>query len=231
MFIENENPDFNEGFSARKRLPANSAVIYCTIPLNRFSLFEVCANRMLPDAKFELRIKNESDGNLIWRQGTNVCRIIITNFQLLIPEITPVANISYSLSPLVFLNEYVTTSHTTRQKKGEYRIVNSISNPRHVYVFFLENSKLNSQTANPFLYDTFTLDSNKTLRRCYLKVNNDDYPAIHYSLPRDESRLYQKIVSNNETLLNKNNFKELYPFVYDDLSALKDKQAKISFCY
>ena len=98
-------------------------------------------------------------------------------------------------------------------------------------MFFLENSKLNSQTANPFLYNTFTLDRNKTLKRCYLKVNNKDYPTIHYNLPRDESRLYQKIVSSGVSLLNKNNFKELYPFVYFDLSAFKDKQVKLSFHY
>ena len=168
---------------------------------------------MLPDARFELKIKTESDDNLIWRHGTNVCRILITTFQLLIPQKTPVANISYSHSPLVFLNEYVTTSDTTRQKEGEYRITNSISNPRHVYVFFLENSKLNSQSANPFLCNTLTLDRNKPLKRCYLKVNNEDYTTIHYNLPRDESRLYQKILSSGVTLLNKNNFKELYPFV------------------
>lgn len=98
-------------------------------------------------------------------------------------------------------------------------------------MFFLENSKLNSQTANPFLYNTFTLDRNKTLKRCYLKVNNEDYTTIHYNLPRDESRLYQKIVSRGVTLLSKNNFKELYPFVYFDLSALKDEQTKLSFHY
>lgn len=148
---------------------------------------------MLPDAKFELNIKTESDNNLIWRQGNDVCRIIITNFQLVIPQIFPIENISYQPS-MVFLNEYVTTSYTSTQKEGEYRITNSITNPPHVYKFFLENTKLNSQTANPFMYNTFTLDRNKTLKRCYLKVNNENYPTIHYNLPRVESRIYQKII-------------------------------------
>ena len=196
MFIENENLSFNVGFAARKKLLANSAIIFCEIPLNRYSLFKACEDALLPDAKFELQIKTESDNNLIWREGTDVCRIIITDFDLLIPQIIPIENISYPSSPLIFLNEYVTTSDTTRQK-GEYRITNSITNSRHVSVFFLEDSKLNSQTANPFQYNTFTLDRNKELKRCYLKVNNDVYPTIHYSLPRDESRLYQKIVFNN----------------------------------
>ena len=128
--------------------------------------------------------------------------------------------------------DYTTKSYTKRQKEGEFRITNSITKPRHVYVFFLENSKLNSQTANPFQYNTFTLDGNKTLKRCYLKVNNDIFPTIHYSLPRDEIRLYQKVVRfNGVSLLNKNNFKDLYPFICFDLSALKEPEAKLSFHY
>lgn len=233
VFIENEDPSFNSGFAARKKLLGTSAVVFCEIPLNRYSIFEACKDRLLPDSKFELQIKTESDDNIIWRTGDSVCRIVITNFVMLIPQIIPI-----ELPPpptakeLVFLNDYTTKSYTTRQKEGEFRITNSITKPRHVYVYFLENSKLNSQTANPFQYNTFTLDGNKTLKRCYLKVNNDNYPTIHYNLPRDEIRLYQKVVGfNSVSLLNKNNFKDLYPFIYFDLSALKKPEAKLSFYY
>lgn len=73
VFIENENSSFNEGFAARKKLLGNSAVVFCEIPLNRYSLFKACEDRLLPDAKFELLIKTESDNNLIWREGTDVC--------------------------------------------------------------------------------------------------------------------------------------------------------------
>ena len=44
-----------------KKILANSNIVYCEIPLNRYSFFEVRANNMLPDAKFELHIKTESD--------------------------------------------------------------------------------------------------------------------------------------------------------------------------
>ena len=36
---------------------------------------------------------------------------------------------------------------------------------------------------------------------------------------------------NSVSLLNKNNFKDLYPFIYFDLSALKEPEAKLSFYY
>ena len=87
VFIENEDPSFNSGFAARKKLLGTSAVVFCEIPLNRYSIFEACKDRLLPDSKFELQIKTESDDNIIWRTGNSVCRIVITNFVMLIPQI------------------------------------------------------------------------------------------------------------------------------------------------
>ena len=233
VFIENEDPSFTQGPLLEKNYLELQLFFFGEIPLNRYSIFEACKDRLLPDSKFELQIKTESDDNIIGRTGDSVCRIIITNFIMLIPQIIPIVPPPPpTAKELVFLNDYTTKSYTTRQKEGEFRITNSITKPRHVYVFFLENSKLNSQTANPFQYNTFTLDGNKTLKRCYLKVNNVIYPTIHYNLPRDEIRLYQKVVGfNGVSLLNKNNFKDLSPFIYFDLSALKEPEAKLSFYY
>lgn len=42
---------------------------------------------------------------------------------------------------------------------------------------------------------------------------------------------YTKRLSSGVSLLNRNNFKELFPFVYFDLSALKDDQTKLTFHY
>ena len=85
---------------------------------------------------------------------------------MLIPQIMPIVPPPPpTAKELVFLNDYTTKSYTTRQKEGEFRTTDSITKPRHVYVFFLENSKINSQTANPFQYNTFTLDGNKRLKR------------------------------------------------------------------
>ena len=230
IFIENDNPCFNKGFADRKDLLANSRDVYVTIPLNRFSLFEACTDTLLPDSKFVLVIQFESDNNLIWRTGTDVCRIIITNFQLVIPQVVPVEPIVNHPKTLTFLNEYLTTSYITREKEGMFRITNSITNPRHVYVFFLENSKRDSQIANPFMYNTFKIDNDKTLKLCYLKVNEETYPTTRYVLHRDEIRIYQD-VTRGVSVLNRYNFKELFPFIHFEISALKDESAKLSFHY
>ena len=47
VFIENEDPSFNSGFAARKKLLGTSAVVFCEIPLNRYSIFEACKDRLL----------------------------------------------------------------------------------------------------------------------------------------------------------------------------------------
>ena len=51
------------------------------------SFFEAFKDKMLADARFELNIEFESDNNLIWREGNDVCRVIITKLQLYIPSV------------------------------------------------------------------------------------------------------------------------------------------------
>ena len=88
IFIENEDTTFNEGFAKRKSILKNSIIVNCEIPLNRYSFFKVLKDKMLPDSKFELNIVLESDNNLIWRTGNDVCKVIITKLQLYIPRVT-----------------------------------------------------------------------------------------------------------------------------------------------
>ena len=65
IFIENVNPDFNKGFASRKDLLGNSRVANVSIPLNRYSLFEACANTMLPDSNFKIVSVYQTGGRLV----------------------------------------------------------------------------------------------------------------------------------------------------------------------
>ena len=67
--VENDNPDYNKGFTARKALLGLSTVVNCEIPLNRYSFFEELQDKLLPNMKIDLDIEFEDDKNLIWRQG------------------------------------------------------------------------------------------------------------------------------------------------------------------
>ena len=111
VFIENEDTTYNQGFYGRKKQLGNSSIVNCEIPLNRYSLFEALRDTMLPDSRFELNIEFESDNNLIWREGNEVCRVIITKLQLYIPRVK-----CATTAPKSYLNEYVTNSTDLRQR-------------------------------------------------------------------------------------------------------------------
>ena len=143
------------------------------------------------------------------------------------------------------MKETVLTMNPTEQKIGHFRIINGISKPKHVFVFFINNENINNQKQNPFLYNTFKLTSNDTtLRRCHLEVGNgNDYPDLHYTPTEDTSRVFRDVMkyvnANNDlqggTLLNISNYKELFPFIYFDLTKqkmdIKDSLTRLIFHY
>ena len=179
---------------------------------------------MLPDSRYELNIEFESDNNLIWREGNDVCRVIITKLQLYIPR-----GGSTRVSPKSYLNEYVTNSTNLRQREGNFKITNDVSKPCHVFIFIVNSANINSQTANPFLYQTCNVANNGKLTRCYLKAN-DVYPKIHYKPSTEPSRVYRDVMSYGSGALNRNNFESLFPFIYFKLPNIEDK-VKLSFNY
>ena len=243
--------NYNKGFAVRKALLGDSATVRCEIPLNRYSFFESLEDKLLPNTKIELNIVLESDNNLIWRAGGNNCRVILTRFQLFVPRITFNSQgqklyMEIYLKPYkwVYLNEVVERSNNSQQQTGHFRITNAISKPRHVFVFAINTANIGSQTANPFLYNTFNLPNNANVSRCYLEVGNgNEYPDIHFKPATDPARVFREVMgyvyTNNDfqggTLLNRSNFESLFPFVYFDLTKqkmdIKDGVTKLSFHY
>ena len=148
-----------------KKLSGNSSIVNCEIPLNRYPFFEALRNKMLPDSRFELNFEFESDNNLIWREGNDVCRVIITKVQLYIARVKCTTTAPKSWT---YLHEYVTNSTDLRQREGNFRITNDVSKPRPVFIFIVNSANINLQTANPFLYQTFNVANNRKLTRCYL---------------------------------------------------------------
>ena len=210
----------------------NSSIVNCEIPLNRYSFFEALRNKMLPDSRFELNVEFESDNNLIWREGNDVCRVIITKLELYIPSVKCTTTAAAAApKSWGFLNEYVTNSTDVRQREGNLRITNEVSKPRHVFIFIVNSANINSQTANPFLYQTFNVANNRKLTRFNLKANENVYPNIHYKSSTEPSRVFRHVMSYSiGTLLNRSNYESLFPFSYFKLPNLEDK-VKLSFHY
>ena len=186
------------------------------IPLKKCSRATL-NNKLLPGEKFELFVEIENDNNSNWRTTLFNLRTVITDLQLVIPKFQPkLTTRSWS-----YLNEYVVTLLNLRQKEGIFKITNSISKPRHVFVFIINKTKVSSPANNPFLYNTFNVVNKKKLLRCYLTVNNDTYPINHYKPTTEIARIYRVVLSYNNfqsNLLNINNFKSLFPFIHFNLS-------------
>ena len=249
--VTGRNANYNKGFALRKTLLGASATVRCEIPLNRYSFFEALEDKLLPNTKIELNIEIETDNNIIWRTGGADCRVIFTRFQLFVPRLVfnSEGQKLYAenyLKPYkwTYLNEVVERSNNSQQQTGQFRITNGISKPRHVFVWAINTANVDEQTANPFLYNTFSLANNRNISRCYLEVGNgNEYPDIAFKPATDPARVFREVMgyvyANNDfqggTLLNRSNFENLFPFVYFDLTKqkidLKDGVTKLSFHY
>ena len=257
LMLDDVNVNYNKGFAARKTLLGLSAVVNCEIPLNRYSFFEELQDKLLPNMKIDLDIEFEDDKNLIWRQGAadaagTSYRLIIKRLQLFVPRLIFNSEgqklyMENYLKPYkwTYLKEAVFTSNISTQNSGHFRITNGISKPRHVFIFFINNGNINDQRYNPFLYNTFSISTNpRALTRCHLEVGNgNEYPRLHYKPTEDPSRVFRDVMkcvnANNDlqggTLLNISNFKNLFPFIYFDLTKqktdIKDGVTKLAFHY
>ena len=124
------------------------------------------------------------------------------------------------------MRENIERSNSSRQRSGHFRISTGISKRRHGFVFIINDANIDAQTANPFLYNTFSVSNDpRTLSNCHLEVGNgNEYPAIHYTPTTDMTRVYGDVLKyvhkNNEfgegTLLNRADFSTLFPFLYFD---------------
>ena len=251
LMLDDVVANYNKGFAIRRTLLGQSATVRCEIPLNRYPFFESLEDKLLPNTKIELNVELESDNNLIWRTGGADCRGILTRFQLFVPRITfnkkgQEIYLKNYLKPYkwMYLNEVVERSNNSQQQTGHFRITNAISKPRHVFVFAINTANIDSQTANPFLYNTFNLPNNANISRCYLEVGNgNEYPDIHFKPATDPARVFREVMgyvyANNDfqggTLLNRSNFESLFPFIYFDLTKqkmdIKDGVTKLAFHY
>ena len=135
--------------------------------------------------------------------------------------------------------------NSTKNASGNFRITTGISKPRHIFVFILNDARLEAPAENQFLYDTFSVSTDpQNITDCQLEIANGiEYPEVQYTPNSDISRIYRDVLKyvhlNNDyqggTLLNRSNFQSLFPFLYFDLTKQKldiiDGTTKINFKY
>ena len=227
LMLDDVVANYNKGFALRKVVLGTSSTVNTEIPLNRFSFLDMLEDELLPNTRVEMNFEIESDGNLIWQAGAN-CRVVITRMQLYVPRITfnSEGQSSYMSQYLknhkwTYLRENIERSNSSQQRAGHFRISSGISKPRHVFVFIINDANIDAQTANPFLYNTFSVSTDpRTSSNCHLEVGNgNEYPEIHYTPTTDMTRVFRDVLKyvhkNNEygegSLLKKSNFNRLFP--------------------
>lgn len=237
----------NSGFSARKALMTDANVlknVNVVIPLNRYSFFEELEGRMLPPMQLQFEINLQNDNELIYKDNAVADgRVVINRFLLWVPKLIPKDSlfndfINTYLQPSMwkYSREMYQVSGPTNSS-GFFQISSSIDNVEAIFVY-LQRAKTNEADENPYIFDTFKIDSAdnaaanlRKLTTCRLEYGNGVfYPETEYD-SESKVRIFNDLMSyshrkndyNTGTQLNLSNYNSLYSIIYFDLSYQADK--------
>ena len=237
----------NTGYQARKLLMTDANVlknVNVIIPLNRYSFFEELYKIILEPVQLEFNIELQNDDELIFKAAAaDDGRVVVNRFLLWVPRLLP-KDILYEEFVDSFMKEKTWTYNRELYQvsaptngSGFFQISSSIDNVTDIFVY-LQGAKTNNADENPYLFDTFKLDSadNVAANHCYLTTcrleygNGVFYPETEYD-SESKVRIFNDLMSygmrknnyNSATQLNLLNYNSLYPIIYFDLSYQTDK--------
>ena len=237
----------NSGYQARKLLMTDAndmKDVNVIIPLNRYSFFEELHERILVQMQLELNIELQNDDELIFKAGaTDAGRVVVNRFLLWVPRLIPKDSLFekfiddyYKPSTWNYNREMYQVSASTHSS-GFFQISSSIDNVTDIFIY-LQRAKTNNADENPYLFDTFKLDSadnapdnHRYLTTCRLEYGNGIfYPETEYD-SESKVRIFNDLMSygmrknnyNSGTQLNLANYNSLYSLIYFDLSYQTDK--------
>ncbi|KAL9974073.1 hypothetical protein ACROYT_G011072 [Oculina patagonica] len=242
---------YNEGFAKRKALLTQAVENNIILPLNRYGFFNSFETEIAPNGKVTIDVSLETDNNVIFRAGGDPGRFIVTRLVLWVPKMIFNAEgeqifLQTYLKPHTwsYLKERIEISPSTTARQGTFRITSSIRKPRHVFIWALNDAKMNDQTQNPFLFNTYNIANNRTFSNARLELSN----GIFY--PNEELKPDTEIVQAYRTLMEYQkdfnayyssptitlkSFQELYGLIYFDLrnqeEEIKSGSTKIQFSY
>ena len=135
------------------------------IPLNRYSFFEELHERMLVPMQLEFNIELQNDNELIFKApAADDGRVVVNRLLLWVPRLLP-KDILFDKFVNSFMEEETWTYNREMYQvspptnsSGFFQISSSIDNVTAIFVY-LQRAKTNNADANPYLFDTFKLDS------------------------------------------------------------------------
>ena len=180
--------DTNTGYQARKLLMTDASVlkyVNVIIPLNRYSFFEELHERILVPMQLQFNIELQNDAELIFKAAAaDDGRVVVNRFLLWVPKMIP-KDILYDNFVESFLlkeswtyNREMYEVSAPTHSSGFFQISSSIDNVKAIFVY-LQRAKTNNEDENPYLFDTFKLDSadnaaanHRYLTTCRLEYGN-----------------------------------------------------------
>ena len=237
----------NSGYQARKLLMTDADVlknVNVIIPLNRYGFFEELNERILVPMQLELNIELQNDDELIFKAAAaDDGRVVVNRFLLWVPKLLPKDSLFgkfiddyYKPSTWNYGRELYQVSAPTHSS-GFFQISSSIDNVTDIFIY-LQRAKTNNADENPYLFDTFKLDSadnvaanHRYLTTCRLEYGNGIfYPETEYD-SESKVRIFNDLMSygmrknnyNSGTQLNLANYNSLYSLIYFDLSYQTEK--------
>ena len=242
----------NLGMQARALLSQEGKTVHTIIPLNRYSFFESLSDRLMPPIHFEFEITLQNDEEMIWQNdNTTKRRIVVRKFELWVPQLhftgkgqTLVNENFLKPTQWKYLQENLTQSSARRDANGRWLIAPGVKNPKYVFVFIQRTERQNAYQFNPYIFDTFDIDDDKSARldTCRRQYGTEFYTEIEYDydfkiriLNDLISFRYRKNDYNTGVQLPLSYFEELYPVIYFDLrnskESLTDDPKKLEFHY
>ena len=239
---DNTSANTNTGFQARKLLMTDANVlkdVNVIIPLNRYGFFEELEDRMLVPMQLQFNIELQNDDELIFKaNAADDGRVVVNKFLLWVPRMIPkdsiydkFVNSFLSKKTWTYRREMYEVSAPTHSS-GFFQISSSIDNVVAIIVY-LQRAKTNNADENPYIFDTFKLDSAdnaaanlRTITTCRLEYGNGIfYPETDYD-SESKVRIFNDLMSygmrknnyNSGTQLNLSNYNSLYPLIYFDLA-------------
>ena len=224
----------NTGLEARRLLTTGLNDVNVIILLNRYSFFEELEGRMLVPMQLQLNIHLQNDDELIFQADGDNHRVVVNRFLLWVPKLIPKDSL-YDKFVSSFLmkgtwtyrREMYEVSAPTHSS-GFFQISSSIDNVKAIFVY-LQRAKTNNALANPYLYDTYKINSDDEasyLTTCRLEYGNGIfYPETEYD-SESKIRIFNDLMAysmrkndfNSGTQLNLSNYETLFPLIFFDLS-------------
>lgn len=144
----------------------------------------------------------------------------------------------------IYLKERIEISPSSQHRQATFKISSSIRKPRHVFIWALNDTKMNSQEQNMFLFNTYNIANGRSFTDAQLELSNGIfYPQERLQPTTELSKTYRTLTEYEKGFnsyfssptIDLKSFKELYGMLYFDLTnqdtELKGGSTKIELRY